>query len=685
VHPGTAQAIRDEALRPVLLSYVRERRCVLFVGAGLSRAAGYPGWGELMERVVQATGQLAEGARAQPELAALLTARRYPELADQCREILGRSRFHAVLRAELARPVTPPEATHRPMVQTPWAAIVTTNYDTLLEDAYALWSDEGVPKVPTGAQLGRHGTLLLDRAFFILKAHGTIHDEESLVLTSEDYRRITHANPAFQSIMAALLLTHAVVFVGYSLSDPNFRLLIESQLAVFGAQAPPRYAVMEAVGAQEAQILRRTAGIEAIAYPPGEHDSVAAFLGTIASAARPEGAPRRRAAVEVLRERTPQPALCLSLRPRDAMLDVEWFETTTDDLAGARVPLERRSQASLTSLPWAELAKVTGELSGPAMREVGELLARPFARLPIPFRPGGRPRLVVVDVPQELAAVPWEWMSVEGEPLCLAVPVCRTVPGFDDAARGRPFFHDPLRVLLVGDALAESPRYHHPLPGTRAEVRAIRALFAAASRRHHVTLLKGSEASYARVLREMTGGYDIVHLAGVAFVDGSGESVVPLHDGEVRASELAALLIQNPPGLLFVNEDYSGFVPTLGHALLEGVGFAYGDLYHKMRQLRPGLERVVARAGVGTFIGCMAPCREDVARAIALDFYTELLAGRSVADALFRARTARDRSEEDTALVFAAAGYPDARITSRVPGASPARRPPPRPRRRRSR
>jgi hypothetical protein len=485
--------------------------------------------------------------------------------------------------------------------------------------------------------------------------------------------------------MAALLLTHAVVFVGYSLSDPNFRLLIESQLAVFGAQAPPRYAVMEAVGAQEAQILRRTAGIEAIAYPPGEHDSVAAFLGTIASAARPEGAPRRRAAVEVLRERTPQPALCLSLRPRDAMLDVEWFETTTDDLAGARVPLERRSQASLTSLPWAELAKVTGELSGPAMREVGELLARPFARLPIPFRPGGRPRLVVVDVPQELAAVPWGWMSVEGEPLCLAVPVCRTVPGFDDAARGRPFFHDPLRVLLVGDALAESPRYHHPLPGTRAEVRAIRALFAAASRRHHVTLLKGSEASYARVLREMTGGYDIVHLAGVAFVDGSGESVVPLHDGEVRASELAALLIQNPPGLLFVNEDYSGFVPTLGHALLEGVGFAYGDLYHKMRQLRPGLERVVARAGVGTFIGCMAPCREDVARAIALDFYTELLAGRSVADALFRARTARDRSEEDTALVFAAAGYPDARITSRVPGASPARRPPPRPRRRRSR
>jgi SIR2-like domain len=139
----------------------------------------------------------AERRSAESELTDLLEAGRYPELADQCREILGRSRFTALLREELGKSVSPPEATHRAIVETPYAAIVTTNFDTLLEDAYAPWSDEGVPKVPTGAQLGRHGTLLLDRAFFILKAHGTIHDEESLVFTSEDYRRITHANPAF--------------------------------------------------------------------------------------------------------------------------------------------------------------------------------------------------------------------------------------------------------------------------------------------------------------------------------------------------------------------------------------------------------------------------------------------------------------------------------------------------------
>ena len=161
-----------------------------------------------------------------------------------------------------------------------------------------------------------------------------------------------------------------------------------------------------------------------------------------------------------------------------------------------------------------------------------------------------------VDVPEELAAIPWEWMHVSGRPLCMQAPTCRTVPWFDDASRGPPFFHEPLRVLLVGDARAER-KIRHPLPGTREEVQTIGRNFRTASKRHDVTVLVGREATFERVMREMADGYDIVHLAGVAYVDESGESVVPLHDGEVRASELAALLIRNPPGLFFVN----GIVP----------------------------------------------------------------------------------------------------------------------------
>ncbi len=660
-------AIREAACRPALLSYVRERRCVLFVGAGLSRAAGYPGWRELMETVVQKTIEAAATGSEGSELTALLTTGKYAELADQCREILGRSRFAALLRAELAKPVSPPEVTHLPIVQTPYAAIVTTNFDTLLEDAYALWSNEGVPKCPTGAQLGRHGTLLLDNAFFILKAHGTIHDAASLVFTSEDYRAIIHANPAFQSMMAAILLSHAVIFIGYSLNDVNFRLLLENQLSVFGTQAPPRYALMEGVGPLESQILRRTAGIEVISYPRGEHGNVAAFLSALASATHVKSACYAPHAT-VIRKRTPLPALRLAIRPREAMLDVEWFETTTDDLEGVRVSLDRRVMGSTTSLPWAEMFKAASGptiSSSPAIiHKIGSLIERPFQGLGIPLAVDGDPRLVMLDIPHELAAIPWEWMQVHGRPLCMQAPLCRTVPGFNDASRGRPFFHSPLRVLLIGDALAESRQTRHPLPGTRDEAREIGQLFSAASKSHRVTLLLGRQASYKRVLDEMRDGYDIVHLAGVAYVE-DGESVVPLHDGYVRASELAALLIRNPPGLLYVDADWSGFVPVFGNErpLSQDGSDAFGDFYHRMQQRRPGLERVVARAGVGTFIGCMAPSRENMAREIAVAFYSHLLAGRPVAQSLFLARASQPIRDDGTALFFAMAGYPDICIT----------------------
>src|SRR5687768_1606277 len=130
------ETVIEAARRPALLSYVRHRQCVLFVGAGLSRPAGYPGWRDLMTTVVNKTAATLYAGGAPEELSALLNAGQFAELADQCRELLGRERFAALLRTELDKPAVPPKATHRAIVETPYASIVTTNFDTLLEDAY---------------------------------------------------------------------------------------------------------------------------------------------------------------------------------------------------------------------------------------------------------------------------------------------------------------------------------------------------------------------------------------------------------------------------------------------------------------------------------------------------------------------------------------------------------------------
>ena len=58
------------------------------------------------------------------------------------------------------------------------------------------------------------------------------------MLTTRDYQEIIHANPAFNSIFSAILLTKAVLFVGYSINDPDFRLLLDRQLTMFRGNIP---------------------------------------------------------------------------------------------------------------------------------------------------------------------------------------------------------------------------------------------------------------------------------------------------------------------------------------------------------------------------------------------------------------------------------------------------------------
>lgn len=646
---------------PALLSYVRQRKCALFVGAGLSRPAGYPGWGDLMRIVVEKTGQIAGIEIA--ELQTLLNAGKFADVADQCRELLGRTRFSRVLRQELAQQRRPPEATHRAIVQTPYACIVTTNFDTLLEDAYGLWSDVGVPKAPTGVGLGRQGTLLLDGAFFVLKAHGTIHDDASMVFTTDDYRRIIHQNAAFTSMMSAILLSHAVLFVGYSLGDPNFRLLLDSQLTNFGTQAPPRYAIMESVGDHEREILRRTAGIEVISYARGDHGTVARVLKTIAEKTSPPSLQPR----TVLRRNQPLPALRVAISPQGPRLEVSWFETTTHDLAGTSVTLERRHN-TLASVDWAALSSAVSEAdddwqNNERVLTVGEILRGVLEPLSAHVGRLTSETVVVLDLAPELWAVPWEWALMNGKCLALQASVFRASPALDDASRGRPFIRSPARALLIG--ATSSPNLTVDLPGVRSEVQQIAQALSAVSR-HGATLLLGKDATYERVLDEIaSGAYDIVHFAGHSWYGADG-TMLAVHDGTIRSTELMTLLIRNPPALLFLNSHYTGSVLAFTEAFPVELplGSSFADFYRRMRRRRPGLEHAVARAGVGTFIGCSGSPTDEAAAQFAIGFYSQLCGGAPVAEALHRTRVGLDVGADATPMVYVGIGYPDARFVT---------------------
>ena len=61
----------------------------------------------------------------------------------------------------------------------------------------------------------------------IIKAHGSIDDTEKLIFTAKQYYQAQEDYPEFYHLLSALFLTHTVVFLGYSLNDPDINLLLQ--------------------------------------------------------------------------------------------------------------------------------------------------------------------------------------------------------------------------------------------------------------------------------------------------------------------------------------------------------------------------------------------------------------------------------------------------------------------------
>jgi len=281
----------------LLVRYIQQKRCVVFVGAGLSAGAGLPTWGALLLKgIEELVGSLPEGELHQEELRRLVERGKLLEVADFCKEKLGGA-YHQLLSDQVRGDQAELPPTHDVLMQLPFSAWVTTNYDKLLERAYSKVKG-GFPKTLTHKDTEALGRLLFDDGQFILKAHGDIDRPETVVLTSRDYSEIIHANPAFNEIFSGLLLTKALFFVGYSLSDPDFRLLMDRQLTHFKGFVPERFALMTGVGPVERDVLWRTARIQVISYENAsrKHAEVLQFLKALQAAVLPKPAPQPRAA-----------------------------------------------------------------------------------------------------------------------------------------------------------------------------------------------------------------------------------------------------------------------------------------------------------------------------------------------------------------------------------------------------
>ena len=613
-----------------LVRYLRDKRCVLFCGSGLSAWAKLPTWKNLLENIVRQLGEEMPDDPNLAELDRLLAAGKLLEVADHSKEALGR-RYNDILSEHLRGATGPIPEPHNIIVQLPFSAIVTTNYDKLLERSYA--SVTGLPKTPTHQDVEMLGPLLFDGSFFILKAHGDIDRPESMVLTTRDYQNIIHSNPAFNSIFSAILLTKAVLFIGYSLNDPDFRLLLDRQLTIFRGNIPDRYALMSGVGKVESEVLWRTARIRVLPYEEGKHEQVLDFLKTLLAQVTSQPAADSNPLEQIRVPAIAQPTLdvlpksayamsVLSLRLRGQAFEASI--TSGDDTV----------QGSNTSADWPSLVHLVRDaLEHEAKaRLLGQQLAN---RLPEGVRQVlenvPRDHLVTLRLSPDLELLPWEWTLVQGEYLVLRNPIVRA-PRLSDTARGYPTVRQPPRILLIGDPNRDDSSSMH-LPGAQAEVEAIATVY---GQRPDIIckLLLGAAASFENVAAELSRGHhDVVHFAGHAWFDELESFLFLSGPVKLSANEMRSLLNSQPPAILFLNSHFTIFAPPgAGRTGSEPMA---SDHQKPIIQGQRGFMDAASTAGVGSLVGSFSGGLDDTAAEhVGVQFHKALLEGACVAKAL---------------------------------------------------
>ena len=207
-----------------LLSDIFEGRCLPFVGAGFSKNADLapglvmPDWNQLAT----------EFARHLP-----LDGRETPqEVAQRYERYFGRVQLIEAIRRSLHTDSARPGRAHRTFAKLPFDTIYTTNFDLLLEDAYQQ------EKRPFRSLVGEHQLPFHagKTASSVVKMHGDLRHEENIVVTKKDYDEFMTKYPVVATHLSAMLITRTPLYIGYSLSDPDFlhiQEVVRSRLGEF--------------------------------------------------------------------------------------------------------------------------------------------------------------------------------------------------------------------------------------------------------------------------------------------------------------------------------------------------------------------------------------------------------------------------------------------------------------------
>ena len=198
-----------------LARLIRDNKAAIFMGAGVSRGAGLPGWTELLYSI----GEKSKPATTREQLDQLADPR---DMANLLHHRLkdGKSTLGRLLKNELIG--SKYSLQHGLLSSLPCNEFITTNVDELFEMA-AKTKGRKIKVIPSDTKSDR----------WLLKLHGTISKESTLVFTRESFMDLSRTSRALFGLVQAMLFTRHMIFVGYGLGDEDFHEVVYDVRSAF--------------------------------------------------------------------------------------------------------------------------------------------------------------------------------------------------------------------------------------------------------------------------------------------------------------------------------------------------------------------------------------------------------------------------------------------------------------------
>lgn len=185
-----------------LAEELEKGKLVVFVGAGVSKNSGLPEWEELIKNYADYRG-IKE-----------FTSKQFLTIPEEVFERYGSLKYYEIAEKRFSGKYFP-NSIHRILKEMDLTYIITTNYDTLIEDEIknlqVVSKDEDLPYTNSNKML--------------IKMHGDF-ENKNIVLKQSDYDNYEKNFQLISTLVKGLFTTNTVLFIGYSYSDTNVQQIM---------------------------------------------------------------------------------------------------------------------------------------------------------------------------------------------------------------------------------------------------------------------------------------------------------------------------------------------------------------------------------------------------------------------------------------------------------------------------